>query len=662
MTTLERIVQPAAANASVDPECQVLVAYDRRRDRFVDPRGWSPFRRPELLLVTNHHDAEARIDGEVAWRVPGIDGGLGLDVHTRYALACAAGFEELFARSWHLEGAGSVEERIVAMLHDVAAGLEVDDATTSKAWVKALTKAMVERGHATGALVTIESGLKVEDTGSFWDVVAFRPAGAERGSREAEIEVRFVADPDDSLILGLLRHSEAALREHLRRSAVDALEEHVGPAEPLSRLSASGRAVQDAVKQATRAIGRSVTQFRLTPAPGAPEPVAPPPPEAAATLAPRTEPADPFAPADRAVAEPFASADRAAPRDEPVTPDVSEAVRASTTGAASAPGDPSADEAAVTEDAATALTEAPGGAATATAEAAATSGSAPPEAEAVPDKPAADTRPRFALQGLSERLEQALDAADRVAAAPGDGVTFAAHHPSRCVGGRAHTFLVFATPSDPGAVRAGSALTVALEADSDAVVVEPPRITKAWVGERLRFPFDVRVYGEAGHAYRIRASVQIAGVEVARVDHCAVEVTGTVGAEERQQRTGALYQRIYVSHADDDAVQARMAQVREALGDEAVYDVASLRSRADWRAAVRAAIDEADVFQIFWSDETAESEACAFEWRRAKKVDAVRAGFVWVVRATSPVPALPDELHKHRIAYVPPVDEDVTSR
>ncbi|MEO0605441.1 MAG: toll/interleukin-1 receptor domain-containing protein, partial [Myxococcota bacterium] len=281
---------------------------------------------------------------------------------------------------------------------------------------------------------------------------------------------------------------------------------------------------------------------------------------------------------------------------------------------------------------------------------------APVAEPAVAEAPAESKSPGRAprLAALSARLEETLDAVARVDGAPPRPTTFTARHPARCVLGRAHTFLVFAAPSTSG-IRPGTPVTVALEPTAPGIEVDPPQITQAWGGTRLRYPFEVRVAGEVGDRHLVRVSVQVAGVEVARVARCVLEVVEAMGAtEDRQAPTGSLYRRIFVSAAADDAsVERRLAVVRDALGADALIDVPRLRAAADWRPAVREAIDEADVFQLFWSERAAASEACGFEWRRAQKVAAVRDGYVRVVQDAEGGPEAPEELASLRFAPIP---------
>jgi len=244
---LEPIVRPATANTAVDPDTQRLVAYDRKRDRFVQPGGW--FSRPERFLVTNQRDPEACIESVVDWHVPGIDGGAGAEARSAFRVACAPGSEEAFVRAWALEPHADADARMRDLF--LRAAQAVGTEGSGARWAERLAEAVTE--------------LAFDEAGTYWDVVTFRPADGDGATREVEVDLRYVADPVDGAMAGLLRYTQTTFREQLRGALLAALEAHIGLEEPLSRLSSSGRAVGRAVAEAATELGMSVEQFRLSP-------------------------------------------------------------------------------------------------------------------------------------------------------------------------------------------------------------------------------------------------------------------------------------------------------------------------------------------------------------------------------------------------------------
>jgi TIR domain/WD domain, G-beta repeat len=78
------------------------------------------------------------------------------------------------------------------------------------------------------------------------------------------------------------------------------------------------------------------------------------------------------------------------------------------------------------------------------------------------------------------------------------------------------------------------------------------------------------------------------------------------------------YRRIFPSYSHDDgAVVDDFAEAARAIGDQFLQDVLALRSGERWRARLPELIEEADVFQLFWSRNSMRSPYCREEWEYA---------------------------------------------
>lgn len=78
------------------------------------------------------------------------------------------------------------------------------------------------------------------------------------------------------------------------------------------------------------------------------------------------------------------------------------------------------------------------------------------------------------------------------------------------------------------------------------------------------------------------------------------------------------YRKIFPSYSHDDrAIVDDCAEVARALGDQYLQDVLALRSGERWRARLPELIDEADIFQLFWSSNSMRSQYCREEWEHA---------------------------------------------
>ena len=78
------------------------------------------------------------------------------------------------------------------------------------------------------------------------------------------------------------------------------------------------------------------------------------------------------------------------------------------------------------------------------------------------------------------------------------------------------------------------------------------------------------------------------------------------------------YRKIFPSYSRDDrAIVDAFAEVARALGDQYLQDVIVLRSGERWRARLPELIEEADIFQLFWSSNSMRSRYCREEWEHA---------------------------------------------
>jgi hypothetical protein len=84
----------------------------------------------------------------------------------------------------------------------------------------------------------------------------------------------------------------------------------------------------------------------------------------------------------------------------------------------------------------------------------------------------------------------------------------------------------------------------------------------------------------------------------------------------------------------------------------------------DWRSALASAIDQSDIFQLFWSDNSAGSPNVRDEWEYAlqhKCPETRCVGFIRPVCWNDPIkPSPPEELGHLNFKYVP-LDELVSS-
>ncbi|MFN8379107.1 MAG: toll/interleukin-1 receptor domain-containing protein [Anaerolineae bacterium] len=112
--------------------------------------------------------------------------------------------------------------------------------------------------------------------------------------------------------------------------------------------------------------------------------------------------------------------------------------------------------------------------------------------------------------------------------------------------------------------------------------------------------------------------------------------------------TADPYDAIFCSYSHKDtAIVERVERAYKALGIDYLRDVTTLRSGEEWNPRLLAMIDEADIFQLFWSNASAESRYVQQEWEHALSLG--RSGaFIRPVYWQQPMPKAPEKLsHLH---------------
>ena len=87
------------------------------------------------------------------------------------------------------------------------------------------------------------------------------------------------------------------------------------------------------------------------------------------------------------------------------------------------------------------------------------------------------------------------------------------------------------------------------------------------------------------------------------------------------------------------------------LGMQSLRDVHVLRSGEKWHPALLKHIEQADIFQLYWSDNAKHSTYVEQEWRHALKQ--ARPSFIRPLYWEHPMPDPPLELDEIHFAYFP---------
>ena len=189
------------------------------------------------------------------------------------------------------------------------------------------------------------------------------------------------------------------------------------------------------------------------------------------------------------------------------------------------------------------------------------------------------------------------------------------------------------TADSAGSLRRGT--TLLIEPWLDGATFNPPTVELQWYEPVHRADFRFQV-AEDGPAVA-RGGVRIfAGVVLIGELTMTVRVASGEDASAPPQRADR-FRRIFASYAHADAeVVDRLAAAVGVLGDEYIIDSRNLRSGEDWEQQIEGFIEQADVFQLFWSSNALRSPYVLAECRHALSLD--REGFIRPVVWEDPFP------------------------
>jgi len=199
-------------------------------------------------------------------------------------------------------------------------------------------------------------------------------------------------------------------------------------------------------------------------------------------------------------------------------------------------------------------------------------------------------------------------------------------------------------------------LSVAVSPTSPAgLQFNPQRITVDIYDVWQRFEFWVRAadhYGDPTARVSIGVTLEPIAVPFAEV---ALELSLDPRDSDPATRTVAkagAYQNVFACYSREDAaIVAGVAGAYHGLGIRVVQDVLSVRSGSSWEEQLKRMIEDADIFQLFWSRAAARSASVEQEWRYALSLG--RQNFVRPIYWEDPFPPPPEELRHLHFARVP---------
>lgn len=185
----------------------------------------------------------------------------------------------------------------------------------------------------------------------------------------------------------------------------------------------------------------------------------------------------------------------------------------------------------------------------------------------------------------------------------------------------------------------------------------PPSAQVGFFEDWQRFDFRLRASAAPlDQASNGRITFHVEGLIVADIP-----LSIYVGAAARAGSTPPLmtsprpiYQSIFCSYSHQDTqIVERVERAYKALGLTFLRDVITLRSGQDWDDELLRLIDNADIFQLFWSNAASASAAVRKEWEHALSLKRQDAAFIRPVYWQQPMPPPAPELAAIHFAYEP---------
>ncbi|HET7541239.1 MAG TPA: toll/interleukin-1 receptor domain-containing protein [Polyangiaceae bacterium] len=179
----------------------------------------------------------------------------------------------------------------------------------------------------------------------------------------------------------------------------------------------------------------------------------------------------------------------------------------------------------------------------------------------------------------------------------------------------------------------------------EGIEFNPPSRSFAWCTDVHDESFQLRAQaGRAGTTLRGRLSAYLGSVLLAEVGMAfKLQKSDATDADPLAQERGRAYRKIFASYSHADArIVSDFEAVVSAFGDRYLIDVKDLRAGEIWSQALERLIDQADVFQLFWSSRSRASEFCRREWEYALEKGVNIRPVYW----ERPMPDPPDTLKR----------------
>jgi hypothetical protein len=207
---------------------------------------------------------------------------------------------------------------------------------------------------------------------------------------------------------------------------------------------------------------------------------------------------------------------------------------------------------------------------------------------------------------------------------------------ARILGEESHAYVSAAEDSAQPVPIAGQLL---FAVELPGFEVNPPAQHIAWLEAIQDVRFRIRAGDDlTGKTARGRLSIYRGPLLLAEM---TLVIRVGVVEEEPVREPVKTYRKIFASYSRlDEPIVRQVEAVASAIGDTWLRDVHSLRSGEQWNPALARLIEDADVFQLFWSWNSLESDMVRREWLHAIGLN--RSNFIRPVYWEDPFPCRPE--------------------
>lgn len=217
------------------------------------------------------------------------------------------------------------------------------------------------------------------------------------------------------------------------------------------------------------------------------------------------------------------------------------------------------------------------------------------------------------------------------------------------------------TSEFPKSLPIGCPIKICLQ--SKSLHTNPSEMTINWYEPYYRLPFRISPVDENKDEYSATLDIEVFAddLPVASIRLAIVVNSDTHQKSELPAASddASWYEDIFASYAREDIDLVRHLRKRyEALGLHMFIDLDDLRSGVEWQPEIFKTIDKSDLFQLFWSDFSKQSEFVTLEWKHALTALSVKGSrFIRPVYWQEPIPDVPNELAEinfRKISFVEP--------